>query len=278
MKYYKIISVIIALLAIAGCKPAENPVDPVTTSTTGTISGRITSTPYGNPLIQAIVTTTPATASVTTDIYGYFYIENVKPGAYSVVANKTGYDSLSAKITVNANANSTADIQLKATAPGMLKGIVVNAANGTPISDANITTNPYVGAIKTDDNGNYSIPNVKIGTYIITAERFGFTSKTNTIVVVSDSVKKVDFVLNPSFGTLTGTVRDSNKVVISGVNITTTPSVWSVITDSAGGYLINNIPPGVLTISAKKGGWKATTVTVTITAGYNTIGDIIMSK
>ena len=277
MKNYKLYTAFLIILLMVGCKTDIGTVDPVV-STNGTISGRITSLNTGTPLIQAIVTTNPATASVTTDIFGYYLIENVKPGSYTVSASKVGYDSLSTKITVSANVNSPADIQLKPTVPGIIKGKVVNASNGAVIADANITTKPYVGAIKTDANGNYTISNVKIGTYDITADKFGFTSKTNTIIVVSDSVRYVDFVLNPLYGTLTGTVRDSNKVVIDGVNITTTPSTGSVLTDASGNYTITNIPAGTLNISAKKGGWKESKIIVTITAGNTTNGDIILSK
>ncbi len=277
MKKQIIYAALLITMIIAGCAKEEGTVDPVV-STNGTISGRVTSLNTGTPLIQAIVTTNPATASVTTDIFGYYLIENVKPGAYTVSASKVGYDSLSTKITVAANVTSPADIQLKLTIPGIIKGKVVNASNGSAISDANITTKPYVGAIKTDANGNYTISNVKVGTYDITAEKFGFTSRTNTIIVVSDSVRTVDFILNPFYGTLTGTVRDSNKVVIDGVNITTTPSTSSVLTDASGNYTISNIPAGTLNISAKKGGWKESKIIVTITAGNNTNGDIIMSK
>lgn len=279
MKYYKIIIVFCFCLIIAGCKNAEVPVQVETPSTNGTISGRVTSAILAEgPIIQALVTTNPATASVATDIFGYYLIENVKPGTYTVSAFKTGYDSLSTKVQVNANLISTGDIKLRPSIPGIVRGVVANAVNGSPISEATITTNPYVGSIKTDANGAYTISNIKIGSYTITAEKFGFTTKINTIVVVADSVKTVDFVLMPSYGTLTGTVTDSNKVVIPGVNITTTPSSSSVLTDSLGKYTISPIASGAVTISAKKGGWKATTVLVSITVGNNTIGDVIMAK
>jgi hypothetical protein len=278
MKNLIICAGLLVLLIISGCKKDEIGVTPVTPTGNGIISGRITSLNSGNPLIQAIVTTNPATASVTTDIFGYYLIDNVKPGTYSVSASKVGYDSISTKITVIADASSTADIQLKLTVPGIIRGKVVNASNGSVIADANISTKPYVGAIKTDANGNYTVSNVKTGTYDITAEKFGFTTKTNTIVVVSDSIRVVDFVLNPLYGTLTGTVTDSNKVAIDGVNITTTPSTSSVLTDGTGKYTIINIPAGVLNISAKKGGWKESKIVVSITVGNNTNGDIILAK
>lgn len=279
MKKNKIYAVLLlALILISGCKKDEIAVTPVTPSTNGTIVGSIKSLNTGNPLIQAIVTTNPATSSVTTDIFGFYKIDNVKPGAYTVSAYKVGYDSLSTKITVIADESAQSDILLKPTVPGMIKGRVINAATGSFIIGATITTKPYVGSIKTDDNGEYSISNVRIGTYDITAEKFGFSSKTNTIIVVSDSVRTVDFSLNPIYGSLHGTVTDSNKVAIEGVNITTTPSTGSVTTDPNGVYNIPNIPAGVFNIVAKKGGWKQSTISVTITVGNIQNGDVIMSK
>ena len=280
IKYLALGLIIAASLLISSCKKADSVVDPIVVpSTNGTVSGRITSVTTSNPIIQALVTTNPATASVSTDIYGYYSIDNVKPGAYTVYASKNGYDSSSTKITVAADLVATAIIQLKTTSTGILKGTVVSAATGSTISYANITTNPYMGAIKTDAYGTYSITNVKTGSLTITAEKFGYTSKTNTIVVVADSTKTVDFVLQPVYGTLTGTVTDSTKNPIAGANITTTPVTSSVLTDTSGKYVISNISPAAsFTITAKKGGWKTSTVIVGITAGLNTIGDIIMSK
>ncbi len=80
--------------------------------TTGTIAGTVTDGGTGQPLAGAAVTTQPATSAVTADAQGNYTIANVAPGAYTVTAAKTGYQSGSVNVTVTAGQTVTADIAL----------------------------------------------------------------------------------------------------------------------------------------------------------------------
>lgn len=60
-----------------------------------TVSGRITDSQTGGPVVNATVTLRgPSTYTATTDASGSFSIPNVTPGVYSVSVTKTGYNSL----------------------------------------------------------------------------------------------------------------------------------------------------------------------------------------
>ena len=83
--------------------------------TTGTISGRVTST-TGTPLDCATVSTQPATGSATTDAQGNYSIANVTPGSYTVVATRSGYQNGTAPVAVIAGQTASANLSLLSSA------------------------------------------------------------------------------------------------------------------------------------------------------------------
>ncbi|HET9391979.1 MAG TPA: TonB-dependent receptor [Candidatus Rubrimentiphilum sp.] len=64
-------------------------------ATSATVSGRITDSQTGGPVVNATVTLKgPSTYTATTDASGSFSVSNVTPGIYSVSITKTGYNPL----------------------------------------------------------------------------------------------------------------------------------------------------------------------------------------
>ncbi|MFI5252658.1 MAG: SUMF1/EgtB/PvdO family nonheme iron enzyme [Bacteroidota bacterium] len=68
-------------------------------------------------------------------------------------------------------------------------------------------------------------------------------------------------------GLVTNTTGDS---LISGATVTTNPPTSSVTTDSGGAYNIDNVSPGIYTVTATKGGYLPGRVTVNVVAGKTT--------
>jgi hypothetical protein len=95
----------------SGCK--EDSTGPV--ATTGTIMGHVTNGTGDTVIASALITTDPATSSVSTDASGWFQIHDVTPGEILIRANKSGYFPRSVRITVVAGRNATADIHLNRT-------------------------------------------------------------------------------------------------------------------------------------------------------------------
>jgi hypothetical protein len=64
-------------------------------ATSATVSGRITDSSTGGPVVNATITLKgPSTYTATTDASGSFSISNVTPGIYAVSITKTGYNPL----------------------------------------------------------------------------------------------------------------------------------------------------------------------------------------
>ena len=79
---------------------------------TGIITGTVTSN--GSLVIDATVTTTPATTTVTTNNSGIYTISNVNPATYTVTATKTGLGTGTTSVNVTAGGTATGNITINA--------------------------------------------------------------------------------------------------------------------------------------------------------------------
>jgi outer membrane receptor protein involved in Fe transport len=72
--------------------------------TTGKIAGRIRSTETGEAVVGASVMVEGTTLGASTDVEGYYTINNIPPGTYSIVASGVGYQKkrvVNVKVTVD---------------------------------------------------------------------------------------------------------------------------------------------------------------------------------
>jgi len=106
----------------------ENPTEPEIL--TGNITGKVTDSSNNDPIVGATITTNPITSSVNTDGTGDYTIPDLDPEEYVVTVTKSGYGNKSVNVSVTANHNSTADIQMDPVQPEL--GVsVVNLNFGT---------------------------------------------------------------------------------------------------------------------------------------------------
>lgn len=161
--------VLVCSVLLLTCKKDESA--PTQTPTTGTIQGQVTNETGDTVIVNAIITTSPATSSVSTNTQGSYTIPNVSPGQYTVTAAKGGYNSGSVAIAVLAGQTTTANIHLSYVAipPVPTQGLIAyypfngnandesgNGHNGTttgatPATDRFGTTNRAYGFDGVDD-------------------------------------------------------------------------------------------------------------------------------
>lgn len=77
---------------------------------------------------------------------------------------------------------------------GSITGTVSNK-NGEPLAGANITIEGTMTGAAADLDGNYTIPNIAVGTYSVTASFIGYTAQTKTVTIGVGS-NQVDFALD----------------------------------------------------------------------------------
>ena len=110
MRHYYFLFVVISFLILLSCS-SEDPITP-TTTTKGTIKGKIFNQTSGNGILEAIVVTQPATVTVTSDSVGNYSIPNIEPGNYILNATKDGYFPNSVDANVSAGETTTINISL----------------------------------------------------------------------------------------------------------------------------------------------------------------------
>ena len=102
---------------------------------TGTIEGHVRDAATAAPVANARVLIVGTTFAAITNAGGYYRIDNIPVGAYTVRAMFIGYAPDSARIHLAANQTVTIDLRLKQ-APVQLEGIVVDGASIAPASRA----------------------------------------------------------------------------------------------------------------------------------------------
>ncbi len=158
---------------------------------TGNIEGTVTD--EGDAAIEGATVVVEGTdLSATTDLNGYYLLENVPAGDQDVTASADGYDSETATVKVEEDATVTRNFVLQATSTYTVSGTVKDTAD-SPLEGAIVTIEKTGQSAITDSEGTFSISDVEKGIYDITASKEGYSSETKCITVESDMT--VDFVL-----------------------------------------------------------------------------------
>jgi acid phosphatase len=237
------------------------------TSSTGTITGRITSNATGAALSGASVSYSGG--STTTDGSGNYTLSNVPTGSVNVTASMTGFTSQTASVSVTSGTTSTRNFALapSSTPTGTITGHVTNNSNGAALSGATVSYS--AGSTTTDGSGSYTLTNVPAGNVSVTASLAGFSSQTASVTVASGVTVTLNFALTPSgtgSGTISGRVTNINTGgAISGATVSF--SGGSTTTDSSGGYAFSNVAAGTYSLTATHTGYFRVTNSVTVSSG-----------
>jgi protocatechuate 3,4-dioxygenase beta subunit len=251
----------------------------------GMITGTVVNSRTDLKLSNVSVKTVPPTSSVTTNSAGYFSIENILPGEYKVSALKTGFDSAQITVTVLKGKSVFADLKIEPvdtstlSTKGEISGYAVNAVTGQKLADVQVSVDPPISSVLTDNLGYYIIENVEPGQYTVNAVKSGYTKFSVDITTQAGVNTKADLLMSKSTGSVSGTVRRaSDGLPIQGVYIKTNPGAGTVLTDDLGKFLFENLAPGSITFTAEKPGYTNSTLSVQVQAGITIQADIILNS
>ena len=159
------------------------------------------------------------------------------------------------------------------TPTGTIVGTVEDESSD-PISGVTVTTNPGGHSGVTLANGQYTIADVPVGTYTVSASKIGYAVGVQPGVVVNDGqTTAVDFTLEegPSTGTISGWVKDGSSNPLVGATVQTTAGGYVTTTGAGGTYTLANVAPGTYTVQASTTGYLTEQVPgVNVTAGQIT--------
>ncbi|MFP3392647.1 carboxypeptidase regulatory-like domain-containing protein [Brevibacillus sp. SIMBA_040] len=258
---------------------AATPVQQQLSQAFGVISGTIGPVVAGTS-IQLFDINNLLIGSVIADGNGAFSFDGLPPGSYVLTASAPGYAVKSTGAIVVAGQTASVTMTLEPN-PASISGTVrdasmqpiVNAV--VRIMDLNETTRGF-GA--TDSSGVYTIGNLPVGSFILSANAPGFVAGTIGVTFGPGEVKTgIDFTLSADAGGISGQVTDaaSPGTPISGAVVLIRSAldgnvVASASTDSGGNYLVGNLAPGAYNVTVSAPTYSAQTVGVNVASQQTT--------
>ena len=153
---------------------------------------------------------------------------------------------------------------------GSLSGAVYSDETREPIPNATVTIEKVSTSQVTDGKGKFFFSRVPAGNRKITIQATGYKEYTDTILIEKDTENTYDAYLEIAYGTLSGTITDSNGNLIVGANVVVGGS-YSGISDTNGYYEISNIPIGTYPVAVTATGYSPYTTSTTIEEGTNSL-------
>lgn len=219
-------------------------------SAPSSIKGQVVDSQSGTPLVGVhVVLSGNATVDIVTGSDGSFVFGQQSQGSYSVTIAPPNYGTLTATLTLAGGQAMDLGV-LKLTkasnaATGSISGVVVNAANGSPIVGATVSGSGI--SATTDASGSYQISSVTPGDIQLTVSKTGFKSVITPVRVTAGN----NFVFSPSLSVETPVVTSSTVtglVLDAGTNAPL-PGVAIVATDGAGPHTTTSDAQGKFTFS-----------------------------
>ena len=234
---------------------------------------------HGNSISGVTATWSGSSAPYTTDGSGWFQIDTIVPGSYSLTLEKPGYVTRSASVTL-ADGEDKVDSFIMQKYGG-ISGHVQRSTNGTAIESATITVtgNGQTFMATSNSGGDFNIQQVKEGTYSVTAESIGFVTYTGSVTVPDGETPTMTIPMVP-LGTLSGHVKNgANDAAIANatVNLTGGPQPYSTTTDGNGDFTIPRITAGNYTLEVQATGFAPVSQAQTISNGVDATVTISMT-
>jgi len=147
-----------------------------------------------SPIEGALITLDGTAYSAYTNSDGYYFVENIFVGEYTVIATADNYfESTVYDIEIFSNQVTTLDFELYPQ-PGSIDGYIIDVFTGDPIEGAEINVEDTYWAY-TNEEGYYLIEEVEVGTYSLLAEADGYYPEERTTTVISNQTTEENFEL-----------------------------------------------------------------------------------
>jgi hypothetical protein len=239
------------------------------TPTTGAVTGKVTNSSGGAPIVGAAVSDSGG-ATTTTDNSGVYTLNGLSPGGHSVTAAAAGFTPQTEPVSVTAGVTTT-NLNFNVTAntsSGAISGTVTSASGGTAISGATVSDSGGASST-TNSSGVYTLAGLSPGSHTLTASAGGFTSATQTASVTAGTTQNLAFSLSPAptTGAVTGAITSaSGGTPIGGATVSDSGGAGTTA-NSSGTYTLAGLAQGSHTLTVSAPGFTPQAQTVSVTAG-----------
>lgn len=257
---------------------------------TGSITGFVINADTQEPLSERVIQVEGSAIIARTLTDGSFTLEGIPQGSQKVLFSITGFQEVTRTVTVVAGKSvslGTVGMPVRTGTGTLIGKIVVDDTTRVTIPDATVrVVVKATGAsfqASTNNDGNFTIPDIPAGFVTITVSKPGFTSKT-----IDGSVKErtsdagtIALTPIPTTGSITGTVVVSDASVpgpLQGAKVTVNSLSLSTITNSAGNFVFSGVPAGSHTLTVGMGYFISQNASVAVTVGGTVSTGIITLK
>jgi len=145
------------------------------------------------------------------------------------------------------------------------------------IADATITAKgPLQKSNTTDIDGYYTISNLLLGDYTVTATASGYASESRTAIVYSGVTTPVNFDLHML--SIIGKVYDAITPNIGIAQANVTADSYSILANSTGYYQLVDMPAGDYTVTAAAPGYASQSKPATVSLGTPDVVEFAMEQ
>ncbi|MBI3546325.1 MAG: carboxypeptidase-like regulatory domain-containing protein [Gammaproteobacteria bacterium] len=245
---------------------------------TGALSGYVVRAGSQEPIAGAVVMLAERTGvSVLTNNDGYFVIQSLPAGTYTLIASKTGYTSASVTGSTQGGQVSVAGNLVLGVSgdAGLVSGKIFDALDLTALSGSSVTlsgTTTYTATANT--SGTFSLNTVTPGSYTVSISKNGYESISGAATVVGGQT----LILNQGL-VKAGGFQDNTPGTISGavINANTGAPIAGAVFDLGGGlsgssdangqFNIHSVPRANYTGSLSAAGFVTQSYSLSFPAG-----------
>ena len=224
--------------------------------------------------------------STTTDVNGFYNMNVLLPGTYTVEALLVGYAAGTQSATVVGGSVSEVDFSLSSN-PGTISGTIVCSSTSIGIGGEAITISKGGIVIQTTisaHDGTYTTSAILAAgsdyTVSVAASAHYGSATQSGITVTGGGIATVNFALTPNTGTIEGTVEDSvSHAGIVGASVEAFQGgvlKGSSTTGVGGAYTISTLLPGNYDVHVINIGYQTATVSATVVPDQITTVDVAL--
>ncbi len=229
--------------------------------------------PDGKPAAGATVSAFGAEDVVVAEASaGGGFSLDVPPGSYRVSARLgERLGSFTGRVVVGAGMTSK-DVRIRLGAASSLAGVVRRKGSGEPVADATVSVSPHgellmpgteqrnIALARSGTDGRFEVKELAPGAYDVTIQARGSKKLLRRGITVLEGQRFELLAELDANGRIEGTVVDGEKKPLAGVEVIPQrrwgpmEGALSTVTDAAGGFVLEDVPPETVFVAAQRPG------------------------